>query len=150
MLAVTRSETRELASLAGLPFADDPMNQDLSLTRNRVRHQILPLMRALNPRVDSAIARAAQVLERDAVFLEDLARLYDHDPLPLSVLTTLPRPLADRLILHVLKRHGIAPTADRMERFWSVATGASQRQDLAEGMVARRDGALIVIEPDDS
>lgn len=150
MLDVTRAETRELATLAGLPFADDPMNQDMSLTRNRVRHRILPLMRELNPQVDSALARAAQALERDAEFLEGLALPHARDPLPASVLTTLPRPLADRLVMRALERHGIAPTADRIERLWSVATGASRRQDLAEGLVARRAGALVVIEPDDS
>ncbi|MFP4074338.1 MAG: tRNA lysidine(34) synthetase TilS, partial [Actinomycetota bacterium] len=69
MLAVTRSETREIATLAGLPFVDDPMNEDLSLTRNRIRLELLPVMRELNPQVEAALARTAATLERDRVYL---------------------------------------------------------------------------------
>ncbi len=42
-----------------MAWREDASNQDLSFLRNRVRHEVLPLMRErLNPRVDEALARA--------------------------------------------------------------------------------------------
>jgi tRNA(Ile)-lysidine synthase len=146
MLAITGSETREICALAGLPYRDDPMNLHPELTRNRVRLEILPLMRALNPAVDAAIARAATSLRRDHDYLESQAEALDTGTLAPSVLTTVPRVLADRLIRRYLESHGIAPTADRIGRVWSVATGESERQDLAAGKTVFRQGATLVIE----
>jgi tRNA(Ile)-lysidine synthase len=148
ILAVTRSETRELATLAGLPFLDDPMNEDLSLTRNRVRRHILPMMRELNPQIDTALVRAAELLERDNTYLDELALRHSGHPLPVSVIATLPKALADRVLRHALESAGISPAADRVARMWSVASGDSGRQDLAEGLSVVRRGALIAIEND--
>jgi tRNA(Ile)-lysidine synthase len=150
MLDVSRDETREIAVLAGLGFVDDPMNEDLALTRNRVRLRLLPLMRELNPQVDTALARASAALERDSDHLEAVASRLAADAsdvaVPMSVIATIPRPLADRLLRRLLERNGIGPTADRIERMWSVATGASERQDLADGRSVIRHGALLVVE----
>jgi tRNA(Ile)-lysidine synthase len=148
ILAVTRSETRELATLAGLPFLDDPMNEDLSLTRNRIRRHLLPMLRELNPQIDLALTRAAELLERDNTYLDELALRHPGHPLPVSVLVTLPRALADRLLHRALENAGIGATADRIARMWSVTSGDSDRQDLAEGLSAVRRGALIAIEID--
>jgi tRNA(Ile)-lysidine synthase len=146
MLDVTRSETREIATLAGLPFVDDPMNEDMSLTRNRVRLHILPLMRELNPQLDAALARTAETIESDIDFLDELASNHETGVLPVSLLVTLPKVVADRLLRHALESAAIAPTADRIRRMWSVAGGESERQDLAEGRSVLRRGALLVIE----
>lgn len=146
MLAITRSETREMATLASLPFLDDPMNEDLSLTRNRIRRHILPMMRELNPQFDAALARTAELLERDNSYLDEMALRHTGDVLPVSVVVTLPRVLADRLLHRALDNAGIGPTADRIGRMWSVISGESDRQDLAEGLLVVRRGAIVAIE----
>ena len=146
MLAVTRGETREIASLAGLPYVDDPMNEDMSLTRNRIRLLILPLLRELNPQLDSAMARTAEMLESDIEFLDKLASQHQTGVLPVALVVTLPKVLANRLLHHALESATIAPTADRIARMWSVAAGESERQDLAEGLSVVRRDALLVIE----
>lgn len=146
MLSITRSETREIATLAGLPFVDDPMNEHMSLIRNRIRLQILPLIRELNPQVDVALARTAELLHRDSDFLDEMASFSRVDAPPVSLVVTLPRVLADRVIHQTLEQAGLAPTADRIGRMWSVASGESDRQDLAEGLSVARRGALLIIE----
>jgi tRNA(Ile)-lysidine synthase len=146
ILDVTRDETREIATHAGLPFVDDPMNEDASLTRNRVRRAILPLMRELNPQIDSALARTAELLQRDHSYLEELAGEHSASVLPASVVTTLPEVLGGRLIRRALEANGIRPTSDRIGRVWSVASGTSDRQELADGRQVVRRGALLVIE----
>jgi len=146
MLDVTRDETREIATLAQLPFVDDPMNQDLSLTRNRVRLELLPRMREINPQVVESLDRLSRVARAETELLDELAAPHLGPVIPISVLMTLPMPVAERVMHHALEAHGVGATADRIARMWQVATGKSDRQDLAEGRRVIRDGALLIIE----
>lgn len=59
LLALERHETRELAERLQLPFVDDPTNLDRSHPRVRMRLELLPALRELNPRVEAAFARTA-------------------------------------------------------------------------------------------
>lgn len=146
MLHVSRSETREIASLAGLPFVDDPMNEDLSLTRNRVRLEIIPRMREINPKVDGALARAAGFVRRDSDLLDEMAGTPTGSTLAASVVVTLPTPIAERMVHRFLEANGVGATADRIARVWSVAIGESDRQDLTGGRSVVRQGAMLVLE----
>jgi len=147
ILSVGRSETRELAALAELPFYDDPMNEDPKITRNRLRQTVLPVLREINPQVVESLARAAAVLDRDSAFLDSLVPETRHGPgVPVAVVSTLPRPVADRLLQELLRTAGVGVTADRLDRVWSVANGESEGQDLAGGRRVIKRGALLVVE----
>ena len=146
ILGVTRAETREIATLAGLPFRDDPMNNDFTLTRNRIRRTLLPLLAEFNPQVVEALARAAAVIDADAVLLEESTPALTGSGVPLGLVATLPGPLGDRLLGNLLAAHGLGQTAERLERMRLVAAGSSDRQDLASGVSVHRRDALLVIE----
>lgn len=66
---VTREEARAYARARALPFADDPMNEEPAFARNRVRSEVLPALRRLNPRADLALAAAAQDLALEEAWL---------------------------------------------------------------------------------
>lgn len=147
LLDVTRDETREIAVMADLPFRDDPMNEDPALTRNRVRHHILPLMREINPRVVEAISRAGITLRADHLYLEGLVG--DFEPssgVPVGLLDTLPRPLGDRLLGRMLGVAAVGITADRIERMRAAMSSDSGREELAAGRSVIRRGALLFVE----
>ena len=147
LLGVSRSDTRELATLAGLPFFDDPMNLDPALARNRVRLRIMPLLRELNPQASDALARAAATLERDAALLEAMTpEPASPHALPIGVVSTLPRPLADRLLRRLLISSDVGPTSDRLERVWEVVEGVAPAHDLSSGRRVVRRGVLLVVE----
>ena len=59
LLAVTRADV--IAHLAALnqPYRVDSTNADLKFTRNRIRHELLPLLRTFNPDVVSALTHLA-------------------------------------------------------------------------------------------
>src|SRR5262245_33439052 len=62
LLDVTRADVLEF--LAGLkqPFREDASNRNLDYTRNRIRHELLPLLaREYNPQVREALRRLAQL-----------------------------------------------------------------------------------------
>lgn len=59
LLELTRAETRALCLRLRLPFVDDPTNAQREHPRVWVRHELLPGLRELNPRVEQALARTA-------------------------------------------------------------------------------------------
>ncbi len=59
LLDLERERARATAERLGLPFVDDPTNEDRRHPRVRVRHEVLEVLRLLNPKVESALARAA-------------------------------------------------------------------------------------------
>ncbi len=59
LLCATRDEVRQFARGRGLSFREDPTNRDLRFLRNRVRTQILPALRRLNPRIEFALSDLA-------------------------------------------------------------------------------------------
>ncbi|MCY0879587.1 MAG: tRNA lysidine(34) synthetase TilS [Firmicutes bacterium] len=60
LLDFSRAELRSYLSAQGIPWLDDPSNQALEFLRNRVRHEVLPLLaRIANPRVAEALTRLA-------------------------------------------------------------------------------------------
>jgi tRNA(Ile)-lysidine synthase len=66
------------AWLVGLPqpWREDASNQDLAHTRNRIRLQLLPLLRTFNPRIAEQLARLASIsADEDAYWQEELGRL---------------------------------------------------------------------------
>jgi tRNA(Ile)-lysidine synthase len=73
LLALSREESRELARQAGLPFSDDPTNLDPKFARNRIRHDVLPVLRKLNPAAERNIAETRAELAEEAEVLERLA-----------------------------------------------------------------------------
>jgi tRNA(Ile)-lysidine synthase len=67
LLGATRAEVREGLRESGQVWREDSSNADLSHTRNRIRHQLLPLLeREFNPGVTAALARLAA--QADEVF----------------------------------------------------------------------------------
>jgi tRNA(Ile)-lysidine synthase len=70
MLALGRERARELAIAAGLPFADDETNEDLSFARNRVRARILPELEAISPAAQRNIAETRAELAEEAELLD--------------------------------------------------------------------------------
>lgn len=81
---IDRSRAEILAFLAdaGLPFLEDPTNATPRFLRNRVRNEILPLLERLNPSLERALARTADLLREDERALEASARAAAPAPRP--------------------------------------------------------------------
>ena len=153
LLGIRRSELREVATLAGLGFVDDPSNDDDSFTRNRIRHEVLPLLADINPAVVRSLARVADAAGADDYLLE---RLTDELPVtlgegacttPVSVIEIAPPPIADRLLRRMVRhlRPPYSPTADEVGRIRDVAAGRSARAELEGGVVVASEAGMLRI-----
>lgn len=67
LLNLRRQELVEYLHNLNQPFRTDSSNANPQFTRNRIRNEVLPLLREINPRVDEALLRLArQANEREA------------------------------------------------------------------------------------
>ena len=153
-LEVTRDETRELASLRGLPFADDPTNSELSMRRNFVRLELIPRMEELNPNLVDSLARTAEHVRGDSEFLDQMR------PVPIvtdgetaqvatGILLTLDPPLRARAVAALVGsfREKAAVSAAELVRVEDVLTGASAGAELEGGLTVTKRGAYLVVAP---
>lgn len=74
LLCCTAEEIRAAAADGGINFVQDSTNADTEYTRNYVRSVIVPAMRRLNPRADSAVLRLSSAAREDCDYIEDAAR----------------------------------------------------------------------------
>jgi tRNA(Ile)-lysidine synthase len=69
-----RRDTEGFCRLRGIDFRHDEMNEDEKFARVRVRRQLLPMMRTLNPRIAEALSRTAELLRDDGRALDGAAQ----------------------------------------------------------------------------
>jgi len=112
LLEVSRGELREWLRERGEAWREDKTNEDTAIPRNQVRRVVLPGLARVNPAVEEALARTAQIQGADAALLERLAtaeasRLVtvgdDGVRLDLEWLGRLPEALARRVVRRALE-----------------------------------------------
>lgn len=150
LIALRRAETRALCRTLRLEPVNDPMNDDPSLRRNRVRHELLPLLDTIAARdVVPVIARQAELLSDDAALLDALSDAID--PTDVKALRSAPLPLARRAVRAWLRCGSDAehhpPDAATVERVLSVARGEAKGCDVGGGRRVVRSRGRLTITP---
>lgn len=75
LIDTCRSEVEEYVRENRLPFRVDESNTDTTYTRNRIRHELIPLLeRDYNPRVKAALIRLADIADSASGFIESAAQ----------------------------------------------------------------------------
>ena len=74
LLGLRRDQLRAHLTLHNIPFREDASNQDRSFLRNRIRHELLPLLTSYNPAISERLAATADLLADDERLLEQLTQ----------------------------------------------------------------------------
>jgi tRNA(Ile)-lysidine synthase len=174
MLEIHRGEVLEYLAAIGQDYRTDPSNADMRFTRNRLRHELLPILRSgFNKDVDAALLRLAQQSDEATQVLQSLAtEIFDK-----SVTLKLNQKAAGNdgekqtansvhvncvslssqpaiLIREVSKLAWLAagwPLQSMGFREWQllaeiVRNAAETHANLPGNVLARRDGHLLVLE----
>ncbi len=73
LLRLRRNDVLEYLAQRGLAYCEDETNHDRRFTRNRLRHELLPLLRSsYNTDIDSAILRLAQLAGENQTIIDNL------------------------------------------------------------------------------
>jgi tRNA(Ile)-lysidine synthase len=81
MLEVTRTEIEAYLSENGLESVADPTNTDTAFFRNRIRHELIPLLETYNPNIRQTLLRTAEVIAGDYDLLRGLVEQAWNDTL---------------------------------------------------------------------
>lgn len=73
LLPLTRAQTHAYCAARGWRPREDPSNQDRRYWRNRVRHDLLPMLERENPNLRETLIRNAELLAADERYLDDRA-----------------------------------------------------------------------------
>ena len=83
LLAATRAELLTYLEKREQRWRSDSSNSDVAFTRNRVRHQLLPLLREYNPSIERTLANMAELArDEQARWQAELSRLLPQLLLP--------------------------------------------------------------------
>jgi tRNA(Ile)-lysidine synthetase-like protein len=74
LLCLSRSDVEAYCAKHGVKFRTDSSNLSQCYTRNRIRSEVIPALKSINPRAVEAISRAAEALAFEGDALETLAR----------------------------------------------------------------------------
>ena len=72
LLHIRRPEILDYLATRALTYRSDSSNAKRIYQRNRIRHELLPQLQAFNPGLVDALARTAEFLREEAVFLEEV------------------------------------------------------------------------------
>lgn len=163
LLATTRAEIETYLCALGQDWREDSTNKHLSFTRNRIRHELLPVLEGWNPRLREHLAQMAE-LARDEVAWWDaeVSRLAPQLILPgrpvrgggrasgaglaagialdFMRLAALAPALQRRLLRHAAGQFGVALdfTATQSLRSLALSGRAGQKLELPNGLRAER------------
>ena len=143
LLRIRRNETRSLCSSLNIATVDDLTNADTRFLRNRVRHELLPLMSDVSQRDPvPLLARTADVLRGDNDLLDELA--HGLDPTDAKALAAAPAPLAHRALRQWLS-DPYPPDLATLERILAVARGDVLACDIGENRQIRRSKQRLTL-----
>ena len=160
MLAVTRLDVVEYLASLNQSFREDYSNADPRFTRNRLRHELLPLLKTFNPDIVTALGQTAsqadeafKVLEVNAAELVSQVELPRADTRLILDATKLgeAHPYLIRELFRTLWHREGWPvsnmSADHWTRLVAIARGNVSAADFPEGISVRRVGRVVQIGP---
>ena len=148
LLGLRRSETELLCAELGVQPFSDPSNTDPRFVRNRVRHEVLPLLNTVSARdVTPLLCRLADLCAEQADLISTLAQT--QDPTDAKQLAALPPPLAAEVLrLWWIRATGIGypPDAAAIDRILCVAAGESVSCQVSSGWSVLRSGGRLSLQ----
>ena len=144
LLGLRRSETHALCNELNIDVVNDPSNDDPRFQRNRVRHELLPLLDSIARRdVAAIIARDSLLVGDDEQYLQELASFIDvHDA---QALAAAPLPLARRAIRMWLA-NPYPPDSATVERVLEVARGIHPGCNIDGNRQVRRSNQRLRLQ----
>ena len=112
LLTTTRQEVEAYLAHCCLPHVEDSSNDSDMYTRNRIRHQVLPVLEECSPGFSVRLADTAALLRADEACLTGLAQALADQAVPwegglsidASVIASAPDPIASRALRLLLGR----------------------------------------------
>jgi tRNA(Ile)-lysidine synthase len=110
LLCISKEEILQYAASEKLPFVVDSSNEQDEFTRNKIRHQALPLLQSINPGIEASLLRTMEHLnEVEKIYLSHIkeAKKNVFDPVAhtISIPALLAYPSPESILFEILKEY---------------------------------------------
>ena len=144
IIKLRRADTESVCQIFEWTPVEDPTNEDPRFRRNRVRHEVLPLLNEVAERdVVPLLIRAGEIADKDADLLDRLAQ--EIDVTDAAALASAPIALARRSIRAWLRGEH-PPDLASVERVLQVARGEALGTEITGGRSVRRTNGKLRLE----
>lgn len=152
LILASREEARAFCQGEGIPFRDDPTNEDRRLLRNAIRLEVLPLLSRLQPRAEEALARAGRLLaevEEALRWTADLALAEASRPegLDLGLLRGLPRSVQALALRRAAEAAGATLEERHVAAILDAVAAGRGEVHLPGGLSARVGSGVLALGP---
>ncbi|QGG48743.1 tRNA lysidine(34) synthetase TilS [Heliorestis convoluta] len=157
LLPFRRQELVEYMNLIGEAWREDSSNQSLTYSRNRLRHQVLPLLETFNPRLIESLNRTADLIRAEDAYLEERTQeVYKQvctaEGLHIASWLQLPLALRRRILYHYLRKHhssaflGLEKINEIEQKLSAKGSASPEITQVAGKRVVREEGLLKLCE----
>jgi tRNA(Ile)-lysidine synthase len=103
LLVVSREQTATYCEARGLQWREDESNEDRRYARARVRHELVPALRAVHPAAEASVLKTASLLREETELLDGLVteELAGRRNISLARLQELPTALARMVVVRL-------------------------------------------------
>jgi tRNA(Ile)-lysidine synthase len=154
LIDVRRADTEAFCAALGLEPIEDETNRDPAFLRNRIRHQVIPLLREINPKLDEHLAHLSDV-SRDEDYFLDAVAVATVPPVPvdgaggvhLEALHAAPMALQRRVVRILARNEHLPLTGAQVDQILSMSrTGRDGASiDLDGALSAWLEGGLLML-----
>ena len=111
LLGLTRADIDRLAAQWQVPYRDDRTNAENTVKRNKLRNQVFPVLREINPSFEKTLAEDMERLSMvsaiaDGYFRENASILWDGKRIDTALLRTFPH--WEYLLYRILEEEGMS------------------------------------------
>ncbi|MFP3206637.1 MAG: tRNA lysidine(34) synthetase TilS [Hydrogenobaculum sp.] len=100
LITATKDEIRAFAQKQGLNWKEDYTNYDETISRNLIRHKVIPILKKINPNFLSTVLQESIILQDEEAFLEDYTEhvIKNIDVFDIKSLKQQPRAIQRRIV----------------------------------------------------
>lgn len=149
LLHLTREEIETYCRQHQIPFVQDSSNRSLKYTRNKIRLQVLPQLKEINPQLEQHCAQLFAQLEQDSAYLIQQAesefqrRLLPGKMLDLHGWKDLPLSIASRTLKRFCQFHQIVYDYPMLQQLQSICRRGNGRVSLPKEEFAQAQHSVL-------
>jgi tRNA(Ile)-lysidine synthase len=160
LLAVSRTQVETYLESLGQQWREDETNLDRRFTRNRVRHDLLPLLESeFNPNIRALLADAAELSRAEEEYWQTVTArelssrlqpenaLVDRHRLLLDEFAAIPLALQRRVLRSFAEVAGLTLDFKHIDKLLHCALGDRSKAELPSGWLADRRDDYLELRP---
>ncbi len=153
LILCTRDEIEEYCRERGIGFVTDSTNLCDDYTRNKLRHNVVPVLSAINSAVETAVLRTSCSLREDEDFINSIVSkqydaVYNNDGIDISEMGGLHPSIAKRIILRFCESEGIEVDSLHINNIYEICLSGGRTSVSGNNFAVAKNGYLKIIPQD--